>query len=257
MQLETSAAYSFDHLGDLYHDGRQDRDAERLGGFHIEHHLKLRRLFNRKIGGFRAFQDFVDVLRGTAVKLCVIRAVADESSSFRRLTLRVDRRQPKLRREFRQQLAIVLFITLIGTNNESARQIDGSVHCGNDGAWRARRYRYTVSHTRFEACEAGLRDGGQFSQQLHTHSTGHCKPAQFARLDLHLHGYQIGDGERYASGQSIGDRRPSTSIGHMHKRDTCARVEQRTREMTYRAIAAGRITKLCRPGLHMCNQFRD
>src|SRR5262245_15061071 len=45
---------------------RWDRDAERLRGLDVDDQLELRRLLDGHVGGFRAFENLVNVDGGTA-----------------------------------------------------------------------------------------------------------------------------------------------------------------------------------------------
>jgi hypothetical protein len=56
-------SFSFRLLDDLVSAGEQrwrDSEAERIGGFEVDHQLELGWLLDRQVGGFRAFQDLVD-----------------------------------------------------------------------------------------------------------------------------------------------------------------------------------------------------
>ena len=53
------------HLIGTQHDGLWNGKAERLCRFHVDQHLELSRLLNRKISGFRTFENLIHVLGGT------------------------------------------------------------------------------------------------------------------------------------------------------------------------------------------------
>ena len=55
-----------DHLIRAHQQRLRDRQAERLGGLQINHELGLRRLLDRKLARFGAFQDLVDIRCRTA-----------------------------------------------------------------------------------------------------------------------------------------------------------------------------------------------
>src|SRR4030095_10364987 len=51
---------------------RRDRKAEGLRGLEVEDELKLRRLYDRQVGGFGAFQNLVDLHgRGAVATPCI------------------------------------------------------------------------------------------------------------------------------------------------------------------------------------------
>jgi hypothetical protein len=58
-----SVAVLLDHPIRAHKDRWRDREAERLGGFHVDHQLELRRQLYRQIGGLGPFKDLVDEIR--------------------------------------------------------------------------------------------------------------------------------------------------------------------------------------------------
>ena len=62
-------APSFDHLICPRQHVRRNRQADLLCGFEIDDEIEFRRLLDRKIGGFSAFQDLVDIHGGAPVQV--------------------------------------------------------------------------------------------------------------------------------------------------------------------------------------------
>ena len=52
--LVKTPVFSFDHLVGAREQGRRDFEAERLGGFEINHQLELGGLLDRDVGGLRS-----------------------------------------------------------------------------------------------------------------------------------------------------------------------------------------------------------
>src|SRR5690349_6310843 len=67
-------------------------EADLLSGFEIDHEIKLRRLLDRQIAGFGAYENFVDVNPGTAPIVQQIGSITHQSARFDKVTCRVDRR---------------------------------------------------------------------------------------------------------------------------------------------------------------------
>ena len=55
-----------DHLVGTQHDRPRDREAQRVRGFHVEHQLETRRLFDGEIAGLGAPEDSIDVVSDPA-----------------------------------------------------------------------------------------------------------------------------------------------------------------------------------------------
>ena len=55
-----------DHLIGAHEYRIGNLDAERLSGFHVNYQVELCRLLDRKVGGFRAFEDFIHQDGGVA-----------------------------------------------------------------------------------------------------------------------------------------------------------------------------------------------
>jgi hypothetical protein len=57
-------------------------EAERLGGFEVDHQLVFGRL-NRQLAWFCALEDAIDIRRRTSVLIGNIRAVREQAADFR------------------------------------------------------------------------------------------------------------------------------------------------------------------------------
>src|SRR4029453_18642067 len=83
-----------------------------LGGFEIDEELKLCRLLDGNVGGFGAFQNTVDKVRGAPPFVRLGRPRAHQAAGLNKLTVMVHRRQPVLRRE-------VQHLTLLSSDNST------------------------------------------------------------------------------------------------------------------------------------------
>jgi len=58
--------------------GRRDVETERFRGLEIDHQLVFRRYLDRKVGGFLAFEDAIDVVGSAPVLADNIWAIGDQ-----------------------------------------------------------------------------------------------------------------------------------------------------------------------------------
>ena len=65
-----------------------------FAAFKVDDKFKLRRLLDRQIGRFGAFQDLVDVNSRAAIEVIVVRPVGHEAARIDKLLLWVNSRQP-------------------------------------------------------------------------------------------------------------------------------------------------------------------
>src|SRR5262247_4141899 len=77
------AGPSFDHLIRPLQERRRDREAESLGGLEVDDQLELNGLFDRKVGGFGALQDLVDIGRGAAEEIREACPISHEAAGVR------------------------------------------------------------------------------------------------------------------------------------------------------------------------------
>src|SRR3989442_9124886 len=75
VQSPGCAAALLDHLIRPQQQRRRDREAERLGGLHVDDQLEFRRLLDGEIGGLGALQDLVDVHSSAGGDILEVRAV--------------------------------------------------------------------------------------------------------------------------------------------------------------------------------------
>src|SRR5215468_2044323 len=73
--------FLFDHVVGLRKQRLWDRYAERLSRLEIDHQLVLGWRLHGKIGGLLAFEDAIDVTRGTPVLVDKINAIGDQSAA--------------------------------------------------------------------------------------------------------------------------------------------------------------------------------
>ena len=73
--------FLFDHVVGLRKQRCWDRYAERLSCLEIDHQLVLGWRLHGKIGGLLAFEDPIDVTRGTPVLVDKINAIGDQSAA--------------------------------------------------------------------------------------------------------------------------------------------------------------------------------
>ena len=71
---------SFDHLVGAQQDRRRQIDTDRRGGLQIHHHLELRRLLDRQIGGLGAVGDPINELSNAPEERCDTRPVAQQAA---------------------------------------------------------------------------------------------------------------------------------------------------------------------------------
>src|SRR5262245_39459749 len=77
---------SFDHLISSCQNVRRNRQSNLLGGFEINHELKLRGLLDREVSGLYSLQDFVHVNSSAAIRVTITRGIGHEPTSFNEVT---------------------------------------------------------------------------------------------------------------------------------------------------------------------------
>src|SRR5262245_41314067 len=82
------------------------RQTDLLRCFEVDHKLKLHWLLHWQIGGFSAFQDFVDIGSGAAVQISIVWSVAHEAAIFDKFTRIVYRRESALSCKVRNPYAL-------------------------------------------------------------------------------------------------------------------------------------------------------
>src|SRR5215211_3039160 len=90
---------SFDNFVGEGHQHRRHVEAERLGGLEIDDEFELRWLLDWNIRRLMALQDFVDEIGRAPVELPAIGSIGCQSAGGDKFPIRVDREQPKGRRE--------------------------------------------------------------------------------------------------------------------------------------------------------------
>ena len=69
---------SFDHLVGTDEERLRDCESERFGGPEVNHQLELGRLFDRKVGGFRAPEDAIHIIGTAAEQTLIIRSIGQK-----------------------------------------------------------------------------------------------------------------------------------------------------------------------------------
>src|SRR5215475_9256444 len=72
---------------------RRDCQSESLGGSEVDNEFELRRLLDRQIGGFDAFQDLVHVGRSAPEAFVSVDPVCHETAGLHKFLQPIDRRQ--------------------------------------------------------------------------------------------------------------------------------------------------------------------
>src|SRR5215204_2423872 len=96
---------SFDHLVGAGEERGRDREAEGVGGFEVDHELKLCRLDYRQFGWFLASENSTSVSSNLLIAIKQARAIAHQAARFRKLPPGIDRGQTIASREHGKKLA--------------------------------------------------------------------------------------------------------------------------------------------------------
>ena len=75
-------------------DVGRNREANLLSGFQIDDQRKLRRLFDRNVGGLRSFENLVNHSRDTPEAFGLVGSVGDQATAVNKISASVYRRQP-------------------------------------------------------------------------------------------------------------------------------------------------------------------
>src|SRR5467141_1888068 len=73
---------SLNHLIRPLQERRRDRQAERLGGLHVDDQLELRGLLDGQVGGLGALEDLVHVGSGVAKKPSNVLSIGHKAPGF-------------------------------------------------------------------------------------------------------------------------------------------------------------------------------
>src|SRR5262245_13786234 len=95
-----------DHLIRPHQHIRWYRDADLLGGYQVNHELKLRGLLDWQIGGLSAFENFVYVGGRAPEQVRKTHSVKHQTTRVDNLAVWIDSWQPILRREGHDPLLI-------------------------------------------------------------------------------------------------------------------------------------------------------
>src|SRR5215468_6214104 len=80
--MPVQRSYLLNHLVGASEQRRRNLDAERFRGVEVDHELEFRRLFDGQIGGFRALQDFVYIVRSHAEHVGQVRSIRHQAAEF-------------------------------------------------------------------------------------------------------------------------------------------------------------------------------
>src|SRR5437016_9925176 len=94
------------HLVRPHQHVRRNRQANLLGGFQIDDELEFRRLLDRKIGGFRTFENFVHKNRYPPVAFGAVGSIGHQTTIGNETSLYINRRQPISCRQLRDLFLI-------------------------------------------------------------------------------------------------------------------------------------------------------
>src|ERR1700730_17418672 len=78
----SSKVLSFDDIVGEGEERRRDCEAERLRGLEVNDQLEFRRLLDREVGRFRAFEDFVHVDHASTQQIAKVRTIGYEPTGI-------------------------------------------------------------------------------------------------------------------------------------------------------------------------------
>src|SRR5450755_4149039 len=90
---------SFDHLVGAGEDCWWNGERKRLGSLEIDHQFELGWLLDRKVGGLRAAQNLVDIVRGAPKQIRHVWPIGHQTARFGKLSKAVHGRQPRPERQ--------------------------------------------------------------------------------------------------------------------------------------------------------------
>src|SRR5262249_30440918 len=100
--LNSARVRSVDHLVRPQQQRGRDREAERLGGLHVDDEIKFRGLLDGQVSGLGALEDLVNVGRGTPKQLSAARSIRHETADNDKFAEGEYRRQAVLDRQIRK-----------------------------------------------------------------------------------------------------------------------------------------------------------
>src|SRR5947207_13131160 len=97
----------FDHLIGAGEERRGNVDADRLGGFQIDHEIELGCLLDRQLAGLIVSEDAADIDAGLTMRINEVRTIAPHSPGFDKTRKGAEGRQFLADRERRQIRAVL------------------------------------------------------------------------------------------------------------------------------------------------------
>ena len=120
-----------------------EREAKRRGGFEVNDQLELMRLLHRQVGRLDAFENLVDIVRGTSSQVIPIYGIGHETTGLDRGSYAEHRWQLLCGREIHDELFVLnilcMWMHIEGVNltlsqgGESLREIFSPVYDDGNG----------------------------------------------------------------------------------------------------------------------------